>query len=57
MQEDGKFQASLGYIARPSLKKSKEKRSGSVVQVVEHLPGKHEALVLIPSTRKEEKTI
>jgi hypothetical protein len=35
-QKDGDFKASLGYLARSCLKKS---RTGSIAEVVEGLPG------------------
>jgi hypothetical protein len=40
---------------RPYLKNNQHKRAGTVVQVIECLPSKHEALRSNPSTAKEKK--
>jgi hypothetical protein len=42
-QEDSEFETSQGYIGRPCLKKNKN-RAGGVIQVVECLLSKREAM-------------
>jgi hypothetical protein len=55
-QEDCEFQASLGYIVKTLLKNENSiYRVGGVAQVVEPLPGYHEALSSNPSTVKKKK--
>jgi hypothetical protein len=54
-QKNPKFKASLGYLARPCLKKKKKTRAGGMAQVVEYLPSKHETLSARPSTVKINK--
>jgi hypothetical protein len=48
-------QVSLGIKPDPTSKTTSTKRAGRVAQVVGHLPSKHKALSLNPSTERREE--
>jgi hypothetical protein len=55
-QEDCESQASLGYIVTVCLKNNKQKKTGSMAQVIGYLPSTNEAQSLNPSSTKRKCT-